>query len=106
MVASGPVKVMTEETLRFCVLMYGIVKVSKKNVVFAAFEVMAPLTLNVSVTVTFVRFDVPYTFRVLVPYTTAELTVKYPTFIVAMFADVANMFVVVTELDTTKFANG
>jgi hypothetical protein len=58
-VASGPVKFMTEETLRFCVLMYGIVKVSKKNVAFAAFAVMDPLTLNVSMTVTFVRFDVP-----------------------------------------------
>ena len=75
-VASGPVKVMTEETLRSCVLMYGIVNVSKKNVAFAAFAVMDPFTLNVSVTVTFVRFDVPYTFRVLVPYTTAEFTVK------------------------------
>jgi hypothetical protein len=39
--------------------MYGIVNVSKKNVAFAAFAVMDPLTLNVSVTVTFVRFDVP-----------------------------------------------
>ena len=58
-VASGPVKFMTEETLRSCVLMYGIVNVSKKNVAFAAFAVMDPLTLNVSVTVTFVRFDVP-----------------------------------------------
>ena len=48
----------------------------------------------------------PYTFNVLVPYTTAELTVKYPTFMVAMFAVVAKRFVVVTELDTTKFANG
>ena len=58
-VASGPVKFMTEETLRSCVLMYGIVNVSKKNVAFAAFAVMDPFTLNVSVTVTFVRFDVP-----------------------------------------------
>ena len=32
------------------------------------------------------RLDVPYTFSVFVPYTTAEFTVKYPTFIVAMFA--------------------
>ena len=58
-VARGPVKFITDETLRSCVLMYGIVNVSKKNVVFAAFAVMDPLTLNVSVTVTFVRFDVP-----------------------------------------------
>jgi hypothetical protein len=82
------------------------VNVSKKNVAFAAFAVMDPLTLNVSRTVTFVRFDVPYTFKVLVPYTTAELTVKYPTFIVAIFADVANIFVVVTEFDTTRLARG
>jgi len=75
-VASGPEKFITEETLRSCVLMYGIVNVSKKNVAFAAFADMDPLTLNVSRTVTFVRFDVPYTFRVLVPYTTAEFTVK------------------------------
>jgi hypothetical protein len=58
-VASGPVKFITDETLRSCVLMYGIVNVSKKKVAFAAFAVMDPLTLNVSVTVTFVRFDVP-----------------------------------------------
>jgi hypothetical protein len=58
-VARGPVKFITEETARSCVLMYGIVNVSKKNVAFAAFAVMDPLTLNVSVTVTFVRFDVP-----------------------------------------------
>jgi hypothetical protein len=58
-VASGPVKFITDETSRSCVLMYGIVNVSKKNVAFAAFAVMDPLTLNVSVTVTFVRFDVP-----------------------------------------------
>ena len=75
-VASGPVKFITDETVRSCVLMYGIVNVSKKNVALAAFAVIDPLTLNVSVTVTFVRFDVPYTFNVLVPYTTAELTVK------------------------------
>jgi hypothetical protein len=56
--------------------MYGIVSVSKKNVAFETFAVMDPLTLIVSVTVTFVRLDVPYTFRVLVPYTTAELTVR------------------------------
>ena len=56
--------------------MYGMVNVSKKNVAFAAFADTDPLTLNVSVTVTFVRFDVPYTFNVLVPYTTAEFTVK------------------------------
>jgi len=102
-VASGPEKFMTEETLRSCVLMYGIVNVSKKNVAFAAFADMDPLTLNVSRTVTFVRFDVPYTFSVLVPYTTAELTVKYPTFIVAMFARDAMTFVVVTEFETYKF---
>ena len=47
-VASGPVKFITEETLSSCVLMYGMVNVSKKNVVFAAFAVMDPLTLNVS----------------------------------------------------------
>ena len=35
---------------------------------------------------TFVKFDVPYTFRVEAPYTTAELTVRYPTFRVVMFA--------------------
>jgi hypothetical protein len=58
-VASGPVKFMTEETVRSCVLMYGIVNVSKKNVAFAAFAVMDPLTLKVSVTDTFVRLDVP-----------------------------------------------
>ena len=40
-------------------MMYGIVNVSKKNVAFAAFAVIDPLTFNVSVTVTFVRFDVP-----------------------------------------------
>jgi hypothetical protein len=39
--------------------MYGIVNVSKKNVAFAAFAVMDPLTLKVSVTDTFVRLDVP-----------------------------------------------
>ena len=58
-VARGPVKFITEETLRACVLMYGIVNVSKKNVALAAFAVIEPLTLNVSVTVTFVRLDVP-----------------------------------------------
>jgi hypothetical protein len=58
-VASGPEKFITEETLRSCVLMYGTVNVSKKNVAFAAFAVNEPLTLKVSVTVTFVRFDVP-----------------------------------------------
>jgi hypothetical protein len=58
-VASGPVKFITEETASPCVLMYGIVNVSKKNVVFAAFAVMDPLTLKVSRTVTFVRLDVP-----------------------------------------------
>ena len=47
-VASGPVKFITEETLSSCVLMYGMVNVSKKNVAFAAFAVMDPLTLNVS----------------------------------------------------------
>ena len=54
-----PDKVMFDATLRTCVLMYGIVNVSKKKVAFAAFAVMDPLTLNVSRTVTFVRFDVP-----------------------------------------------
>ena len=58
-VASGPVKVIVDATLRACVLMYGMVNVSKKNVAFAAFAVTDPLTLNVSMTVTFVRFDVP-----------------------------------------------
>ena len=105
-VASGPVKFKTDETSSSCVLMYGMVNVSKKNVAFAALAVMDPFTLNVSVTVTFVRFDVPYTFSVLVPYTTAEFTVKYPTFIVAMFAEVAKMLVVVTEFETTRFAKG
>jgi hypothetical protein len=58
-VASGPEKFMTEETLRSCVLMYGMVNVSKKNVAFAAFAVTDPLTLNVSRTVTFVKLEVP-----------------------------------------------
>jgi hypothetical protein len=58
-VARGPVKLMVDETLRACVLTYGIVNVSKKNVAFAAFAVIDPFTLNVSVTVTLVRFDVP-----------------------------------------------
>ena len=66
-VARGPVKVITEETVRSCVLMYGMVNVSKKNVAFAVFAVIEPLTLNVSVTITFVRLEVPYTFSVLVP---------------------------------------
>ena len=87
-VARGPVKFIVDETFKNCVLMYGIVNVSKKNVAFAMFAVIEPLTLKVSVTITFVRLEVPYTFRVFI------------------FADVANMFVVVTELETTRFANG
>ena len=47
-VASDPVKLMVDATLRACVLMYGIVKVSKKKVAFAAFAVIEPFTLNVS----------------------------------------------------------
>jgi hypothetical protein len=58
-VASGPVKFITEETVRSCVLMYGIVNVSKRNIAFSTFAVIDPFTLNVSCTVTFVRFDVP-----------------------------------------------
>jgi hypothetical protein len=58
-VASGPVNVITDATFSCCVLMYGIVNVSKKNVALAAFAVMDPFTLNVSRTVTFVRLDVP-----------------------------------------------
>jgi hypothetical protein len=54
-----PDKVADDATFRYRVLTYGIVNVSKKNVAFAAFAVMDPLTLNVSLTVTFVRFDVP-----------------------------------------------
>jgi hypothetical protein len=57
MFARGTVRV--EATFMYCVLTYGIVNVSKKNVAFAAFAVNDPLTLNVSMTVTFVRFDVP-----------------------------------------------
>ena len=49
-VASGPVKFITDETVRSCVLMYGIVNVSKKNVAFAAFAVNEPSTSRVSVT--------------------------------------------------------
>jgi hypothetical protein len=71
-----PESVILDATLRTCVLMYGIVNVSNKNVAFAAFAVIEPFTLNVSLTVTFVKFEVPYTFKVLVPYTTAEFTVK------------------------------
>jgi hypothetical protein len=45
-----PVSTMFEATFRYCVLMYGIVNVSKKNVAFAAFAVIDPRTSSVSVT--------------------------------------------------------
>jgi hypothetical protein len=71
MFASGadkfPVIVTFDATFKYCVLMYGIVNVSKKNVAFAAFAVIEPRTSIVPVTWT---------------------------------------FVVVTEFETTKFANG
>jgi hypothetical protein len=54
-----PDKVIIDATLMTWVLMYGIVNVSKKNVAFAAFADIDPLMLNVSRTVTFVKFDVP-----------------------------------------------
>ena len=47
------VVVIFEATLRYCVLIYGIVNVSKKKVAFAAFAVSEPVTLRVSVTFTF-----------------------------------------------------
>ena len=45
--------VVFEETFKYCVLMYGIVNVSKKKVAFAALAVSAPVTSIVSVTWTF-----------------------------------------------------
>ena len=42
--------VMLDATFMYCVLMYGMVNVSKKNVAFAAFAVMDPSTSSVSVT--------------------------------------------------------
>ena len=45
--------VMLEATFMYCVLTYGIVNVSKKNVAFAALAVIAPSTSIVSVTWTF-----------------------------------------------------
>jgi hypothetical protein len=54
-----PVNEIKLETDKLLVVMNGIVRVSKKNVVLVVFAVMDPLTANVSVTVTFVRLDVP-----------------------------------------------
>jgi hypothetical protein len=54
-----PVNEIKLETDKLLVVMNGIVSVSKKNVVLVVFAVMDPLTANVSVTVTFVRLDVP-----------------------------------------------
>jgi hypothetical protein len=69
-VASCPVKFIVDETFRYCVLIYGIVNVSKKKVAFAAFAVIDPSTSSVSVTWTFgvvKAFDMytlPMIFRV------------------------------------------
>jgi hypothetical protein len=41
---------MTFETVKLLVVTKGIVRVSKKNVVFVAFDVMDPSTVNVFVT--------------------------------------------------------
>jgi len=78
-------------------LMNGIVRELKLNTVFVAFDVIPavnkfvvvkefeayklPVMFRdvcpvVPVMVTVERFDIPYTFRVLVPYTTAEFTVR------------------------------
>ena len=45
-----PVSVVFDDTLRYCVLMYGMVNVSKKNVALAALAVIEPSTSSVSVT--------------------------------------------------------
>ena len=47
-----PVKTIFDATLRYCVLMYGMVNVSNKKVVFEAFDVIAPVTTSVSSTLT------------------------------------------------------
>ena len=56
-----PVKTIFDATLRYCVLIYGIVNVSKKNVAFAALAVIAPVTLSVSLISTLLDI---YTFPV------------------------------------------
>jgi hypothetical protein len=47
-----PVKEMLDATFKYCVLMYGMVNVSNKKVVLAAFDVIAPVTTSVSFTST------------------------------------------------------
>ena len=47
------------ETVKLLVVTKGIVSVSNNKTVLFVFVVMDPLIVSVSVTVTFVRFDVP-----------------------------------------------
>jgi hypothetical protein len=49
-----PESVVLDDTLRTCVLIYGIVNVSKKNVAFVELAVIEPVTFKVSFTYTFV----------------------------------------------------
>jgi hypothetical protein len=52
------------ETVKLLVVIKGIAIVSNKKTVLRTFVVIDPTTLNVSVTITFVRFDVPLTLSV------------------------------------------
>ena len=47
-----PDMIVVDATFKYCVLMYGMVNVSNKKVVFAAFDVIAPVTTSVSLTLT------------------------------------------------------
>ena len=81
MFANGADKLPVDATLRYCVLIYGIVNVSNINVAFAAFAVRVPVTLSVSVTFTLgvvSAFDT-YTFPVTCKFAVAGEDDPIPT---------------------------